>query len=159
MSEATEVPEVAVTATDPSVTRPVVEKVDSAAAWKNRSQRTITLPSGTQVDIVLPNIAEMAAAGQIPNQLIEAAANKLEGVNVAPTQDALAKQAEFNRYMVAKMVKYPTIAEGDVPDLPADDTDLLQKIAFRDTDFDAVGAHISGLETVPSFRRFRLLDE
>lgn len=158
MSEVTEVPEVAVSA-QTDETRRVVEKVDSAAAWKNRSQRTITLPSGTQVDIVLPNINEMAAAGDIPNPLIEAAANKIEGVPVKPSQDALKKQAEFNRYMIAKMVKYPTIAEGDVADLPADDTDLLQKIAFRETDFDAVGEHISGLDTVASFRRFRLLDE
>lgn len=155
----TTTPEVAVSAQDPSQTRPVTEKVDSAAAWKARSERVITLPSGTQVSIVLPNINELAAAGDIPNALIEAAANKLEGVPVKPTQDALAKQAEFNRHMVATMVKFPSIAEGDVASLPADDTDMLQKIAFRETDFDAVGEHISGLDTVASFRRFRGLDE
>lgn len=139
----------------------------SKAAWKKRKQHEVTLPSGAEVKIELPDLATMIKGGQVPNELLDVATKVGAGKGIEP-QDSPEEQrklfgqvSEFNAFLVEKTVIEPAITKEEVlaNDLPAEDVDLLIQFALRKTDFDAVGKHLGGLETVDSFRQFRGLDE
>jgi hypothetical protein len=81
----------------------------SVSAWKKAKLHTnITLPSGFQVDIVIPNINEMIKTGKIPNDLVEAATAASTG-DQKITPELLEDQAEFYRLLVTTMVVEPKL--------------------------------------------------
>lgn len=128
----------------------------SKTAWKKANVHTITLPSGTVVKIKLPNLPEMIKGGSFPNALIPIAVKRIQEEEI--TADKIIELAEYHRFLVHVMLIDPKVEIEDVPDLPAADIDMLISIANRERDMDAVGHHLSGLETVDSFKRFRGLD-
>lgn len=138
----------------------------SKTQWKKAKEHDITLPSKSEVMIVLPDLAAMIKGGQVPNELLDVAtkvgAGKLSGAedDAAKQRELLGQASEFNAFLVAATVKDPVVTKEEVMagELPAEDVDLIVQIALRKTDFDAVGHHLAGLETVDSFRQFRGLD-
>lgn len=129
---------------------------DKKAAWKAAKRHKAILPSGFEVEIELPNLAQMVKTGQIPNNLIDAAVRVATGdVPDKVTPELLAEQAEFYNKLVVLAVKDPEITEEDVEDLPYEDLEMIVEIATRQRDMDAAYRHLGGLEKVESFRAFR----
>lgn len=141
--------------------------VKSAKAWKANAVHTVTLPSGTVVKIKLPNLAGFVKAGTLPSSLLEAsqkvAKASREGEEVP--KELYEEMETFNNFLVIHTVVSPEITPEDLtkaPDdpeaIPAEDIEMIVGFATRRLDFDAVGHHLAGLETVDSFRKFRGLD-
>lgn len=134
------------------------EKRSTAAAWKKAKRHTITLPSGTVIDIELPNIQFLLKTGQVPNTLVQLVTTGSADPNFKITPELLAEQFDFTAFIVAQTVVEPKIEVEDVKDLPAEDLEMIVDFAMRNRDLDAVGHHLAGLETQSSFRTFRGLD-
>ena len=130
------------------------KKAASLSAWKKNAVHTITLASGTEVEIKIPNLPELAAAGDFPNHLIETAIAVANG-DVKVTQEEIKAQAEFYRELVSRTVVTPTITPEDVKELPFEDVELVASIATRQRDVDALGHHIAGLDNNVDWRKFR----
>lgn len=128
----------------------------SKAQWIKNRTHDITLPSGTEVQIELPNLGEMIKGGELSNKLVQIATKKInrEDINV----DLISQLADFNRFLVAKTVVNPKVEETDVPSLPPEDIDLIVALANRERDVDAVGHQLAGLESDAAFRKFRRFD-
>lgn len=124
-------------------------------AWKkSRVHEGITLPSGVQVDIEIPNLPKMLKSGQVPNGLVDAAI-KTQGAKQI-TRELLEETWDFYRWLLPQMVVKPEgLTADDVDELPATDIEMLVSFASRQTDLDAVGHQLGGLETQSSFRDFR----
>jgi hypothetical protein len=150
----------------PSTATPESSAPISKDGWKRAKQHKVTLPSGAVVKIELPDLARMIKGGQVPNELLDVAtrvgAGSANAADDTPEKkrELLGQAAEFNAFLVEQTVVEPSVTKEEVlaDDLPAEDVDLLVQFALRKTDFDAVGKHLGGLETVDSFRRFRGLD-
>lgn len=131
----------------------------TAAAWKKAAlHEDITLPSGTKVDIKLPNIPKLIEAGEIPSALVQAAAEAAaEGGtrNLTIGEELMKNHADFTRKIIPRTLVTPEVTEEEVGDLPYEDQEFLVELATRNRDFDAVGKHIGGLHTQDEFRRFR----
>lgn len=129
----------------------------SKTAWKKARTHEVTLNSGTEVTIQIPNLVELLQAGDVPNHLVPYATRTSEaierGKEIKP--DQIKAAAEFARFLVTKTVVEPVVEPEDVPDLPAEDVDMLIEFATRQRDLDALGHHIAGLEKVSDFRSFR----
>ena len=123
------------------------------ADWKSAKSHTITLPSGVQVGIVIPNLPLLIKTGRLPNHLVEAAV-ELQGKKKITAQD-LEDQYEFIRQVVAITVVDPDLSLDDVDELPFEDLEMIVQFAMRERDTDAVYHHIGGLEQVESFRDVR----
>lgn len=139
---------------------------DSKTQWKkNKVHKDITLPSGTKVDIQLPDLAALLKGGQIPNSLIEVATKIGTGQLRANSDEVtkpevLAEIAAFHAYLVSKTVVDPALTQEEVEseDFPSEDKSVLVQFALRERDTDVVGHHLAGLEKLDSFREFRGLD-
>lgn len=116
----------------------------------------VTLPSGFQVDITIPNLSALIKADALPNDLVEVATKV--AVNQEPPPDLFEQMDQLNTFLVSQTVVKPAVTPEEVNALPAEDIDMLVAFATRRTDIDAVGHQIAGLETIPSFRRFRGFD-
>lgn len=126
----------------------------TAADWKKRRvHEDVTLPSGAQVDITIPNLAQLIESGSLPNKLIPVAVS-LQSANKL-SEDVLKDAWEFAKFIVPTMVVNPALEPADVDDIPYEDVELLIAFATRATDMDAVGKHLGGLHTVQSFRDLR----
>jgi nucleotide-binding universal stress UspA family protein len=138
----------------------------SKAQWKRSKTHEVTLPSGAEVKIELPDLAAMIKGGQIPNELLDVATKVGSGQSIAADEDGAEKRkllgqaVDFNAFLIEKTVVDPKVTAEEVinEEIPAEDADLIVQLALRRTDFDAVGKHLGGLDTVPSFRKFRGLD-
>lgn len=131
-------------------------KPRSAAAWKRRREHDVTLPSGAEVTIVLPNLPALAKAGQIPNELLDVASEQVNTGQVeASTAEQITLLADFHRYLVSITVVAPKIEADDVPELPYEDINMLVEFAIRSRDQDALGHHLSGLDRTAEWRSFR----
>lgn len=138
----------------------------SKSAWKKRKQHDVVLPSGAEVTIALPDLATLIKSGQVPNELLDVATKVGAGGNAAADEspekqrELLGQVGEFNAFLVSQTVVEPKVTKEEVlaGDVPSEDIDLLIQLALRKTDFDAVGKHLGGLDTVESFRAFRGLD-
>jgi hypothetical protein len=139
---------------------------DSKAAWKKaKVHEGVTLPSGTKVDIKLPNLAQLIKGGQIPNSLLEIATKIGTGTlkvddEAAASPELIGQVSEFHAFLVEQTVVKPEITRQEVLDeeIPAEDVSVIVQFALRERDTDVVGHHLAGLETVDEFRRFRGLD-
>jgi hypothetical protein len=149
--------------------------------WKRAAVHTITLPSGAVVNIKLPDLAALIKGGQIPNPLLEIAQKigsgepvtapegKAEGEEGEQSQEdektkanaeLIGQIGEFHAFLVEQTVHAPEVTKEEVQagELPTEDVAVIVQFALRERDFDAVGHHLGGLETVPEFRKFRGLD-
>jgi hypothetical protein len=125
-------------------------------AWIKAKRHTITLPSGTVVEIELPNLPALIKSGKVPNELLDAAIGA--GPDTEITREMIEQQGEFYDFLVSVTVKDPQISQEDVVDLPYEDVEMIAAFALRQRDMDAVYRHMSGLEKVSSFKKFRGLD-
>lgn len=133
---------------------PEQTKAATKTGWKKaKVHEGVTLPSGTVVSVTLPNLAQMLKAGDIPNQLLEQALSLRTAKTI--DADAIDKSWEFAVKIVPATVAEPRITEEDVSDLPIEDVEMLVAFATRNTDTDAVGHQLGGLETLRSFRAHR----
>lgn len=127
--------------------------------WKKNRVHEITLPSGAEISIQVPNLSALSKSGKLPNGLVEIAIGAAAGESPEASPDLLEKQAELEAFIVAETVVKPAISVEDVEELPYEDVEMIVSIAMRDRDLDAVGKHIGGLDKVADFRRFRGLDD
>ncbi len=127
----------------------------TAAQWKKNKQHKITLPSGTVVEIVLPNLQFLMKTGQIPNGLVELVTKVQTTPDLTVTPEMMKEQYDFTRFVVARTVVAPKITEDDVDDLPAEDIEMVMDFAMRNRDVDILGHHLAGLETQADWRKFR----
>lgn len=128
----------------------------TTAGWKKAKRHDVTLPSGFEVAIEIPNLPAMVKAGQVPNDLIDAALGAMQKQEI--TAELIKEQADFFNLLVITMVKEPEITMEDVEDLPYEDVELLVEIGTRQRDLDALGRHIAGLHKSDEWRKFRGLD-
>lgn len=132
-----------------------MSKTDALSKWKNSKRHKITLPSGMEVEVEIPNLRMLIKTGQIPNSLIEAAGEAAASGNTTPSPELIEQQDAFYAKLVTVTVKVPAISEDDVADLPFEDIELIADIATRQTDRDATGRHIAGIELVEEYAAFR----
>lgn len=132
-------------------------KVSTLAAWKRAKTHTITVPSGTVIEIEIPDLPNLIKTGSLPNELIEVAIGAAQGRKV--TADDIKQQAEFYNKLVSLAVTNPKVSEEEVASgaLPFEDKEMIVEFAVRQRDFDAIGHHPGGLEKVAEFRLFRNL--
>lgn len=138
----------------------------SKTAWKKAGVHTVTLPSGVKVDIRIPNLAQMAKAGELDNALIQYAVPSLAEVDVddkEPTpeekKENLTKLANFHAWLVSHTLVEPKLPPEEVAEtVPTPDLEVLVELASRRRDMDVVGHHIGGLEGSAEFRKFRGID-
>lgn len=124
--------------------------------WKKQGlHEDVTLPSGMQVDIRLPNLSQLLKSGGIPNDLVDAAIEFHSAEKV--TREMLEDSFDFVCYILPQTLVAPKITEEDVRngEVPSEDIDMLAAFISRTTDIDAVGHHLGGLESNEHFRRFR----
>ncbi len=132
----------------------------SKSAWfANAVHKGITLPSGTVVDIKIPNLPALVKGGQLPNELLAIAAEGEPdaGSDLSP-KEVFEKMDELDRFLIPTTVINPQITAEEVSSLPTEDVDTIRAFALRKRDTDTVGHHLAGLEKVASFRKFRGLD-
>jgi hypothetical protein len=127
------------------------------AAWKKAAVHDITLASGVEVKVKIPNLPELVAAGEFPNHLVETAISVATG-ETKVTPEEIKAQAEFYRELVSRSIVEPKVAAEDVGGLPFEDIELIASIATRQRDVDALGHHIAGLDKNKDWRKFRGID-
>lgn len=130
------------------------KKTTTLASWKKNAVHTVTLASGTEVDIKIPNLPELVSAGEFPNHLVDVAISVATGKTEVSTEE-IKSQAEFYRELVSRTVVAPALSPEDVKDVPFEDVELLASIATRQRDVDALGHHIAGLDSNADWRKFR----
>lgn len=130
----------------------------TADSWKTARRHKITLQSGFQVEIEIPNLPSLVKTGQLPNELVTEALKTISDGPGSLTPELIATQADFYDKLVAITVKVPEITEADVKDLPYEDVELIVEIATRQRDLDAVGHHVGGLHTSKDWLAFRGLE-
>lgn len=126
------------------------------AEWTKAKRHTVTLPSGFEVDIEIPNLQKMVKTGEIPNELINAAIGAVKQEEITP--ELIREQSDFYYMLVVEMVKAPQLSVEDVDKIPYEDVELLVELGTRQRDIDAMGHHIAGLHKSKDFRRFRGLE-
>ncbi len=136
--------------------KPTVSKGGDLAAWKKAKRHPVTLPSGFEVEIEIPNLPLLVKTGHFPNDLVDAAIGAIQRQEI--TKELVDQQSDFYHKLVALTVKSPEITEEDVVELPYEDIELLVELATRNRDVDALGRHIAGLHTSREWRKFRGLD-
>jgi hypothetical protein len=128
------------------------------AAWKKAAVHDVTLASGVEVQIRIPNLPELVSSGDFPNHLVEVAISVATG-ETKVTGEEIKAQAEFYRELVSRTLITPAVGPDDVKELPFEDIELLASIATRQRDVDALGHHIAGLDKNEDWRKFRGLDD
>lgn len=141
----------AAAATAPAVN--IGQRAKSAADWKKAKRHYVTLASGVEVGIEIPNLPLMIKTGVIPNDLLDAALGAIQKQEVTP--ELIREQSDFFHLMVGMMVKEPEITNDDIADLPYEDIELLVEIGTRQRDIDAIGNQIAGLHKSEDWRKFR----
>jgi hypothetical protein len=131
----------------------VKTKTATLAQWKSNKRHTVTLNSGTVVEIEIPDLPKLMQAGQIPNDLLDIAIDVASGRKI--TKEDIEAQGKFYNHLVPLTVISPKITVEDAEELPFEDKELIVEIATRQRDIDAVGHHIGGLEKTKAWRNFR----
>lgn len=133
----------------------MAEQKRSKTDWKKAKRHSVTLPSGFEVEVEIPNLPQMVKTGQIPNNLLDAALGAIKQQTI--TKELIEEQADFFNLLVSTMVKDPaiTVEELENDEVPYEDVELLVEIGTRQRDLDALGRHISGLHTSEEWRKFR----
>ncbi len=139
-------------------------------AWAKRSLHTIGLPSGQQVKVKIPNLAQVLRDDALPNRLKAAAAQQLmASIDPVATGEAMRSASDEERiamvtdaqdlylHVAAGMLVEPEgVTTEDFTDgsLPYEDAELLIAIAQRERDTDARGVRL-GVEPLSRWEAFR----
>lgn len=127
--------------------------------WKKAATHPVVCPSGVTIEIRVPDLPALIEAGEIPQDLIEAALGAAGSGQRKPTVEAVIQQREFTDKLTQLTVTDPVLKDADLPEVPYEDKEFIVAIATRQRDLDAEGNHIGGLDTSEKFRRFRRLGE
>jgi hypothetical protein len=151
---------------------------DAKQSWAQRAVHHITLHSGMEVDIRIPDMGALIAADAVPDHLRGAVLQRLaddintviddQGETAAPgsrrtsveeLEKAMKTGAEINDWLVTYMLVEPRLTMEDMlPDSPTrppeEDLELLVQIAQRERDTDARGVRL-GVEPLDRLGRFR----
>lgn len=136
----------------------------SKSAWKKAGVHTVTLPTGAIVKIRIPNLAQMAQAGELDNDLLQYAVPSLptdpdEEPSPEQKKENLTKLANFHQWLVSHTLVEPSLSPEEVAEtVPTPDLEVLVELASRRRDMDVVGHHIGGLEVSADWRKFRGID-
>ncbi len=139
-------------------------KPGNKSAWKKAGVHTVTLPSGFVAEIRIPNLAQMAKAGELDNDLLQYAipgkpADEAEEKTPEQKKENLAKLADFHAWLVSQTLVTPELTPEEViATVPTPDLEVLVELASRRRDMDVTGHHIGGLEASADFRKFRGID-
>jgi hypothetical protein len=129
-------------------------RVKTKDAWKKAGVHTVGLSSGVEVDIRIPNLPQMVKAGEVPNDLLDAALGAMKKQEITP--DLIKEQADFFHLLVSTMVVEPALSPDEVPEVvPFEDIELLVELGTRQRDIDALGRQIAGLHKSAEWRKFR----
>lgn len=143
--------------------------IASKAAWAKLALHTIQLPSGAWVKIRIPDLTVLLLGNAVPERLRGAAiAQVFEDIakHVTPPaegeagpddearMESLRDLNEVQRWLVLQMVQEPSLADGDLDDVPADDLGMLTLIAIRERNTDARGVTI-GVDPLSRWDAFR----
>jgi hypothetical protein len=131
----------------------------SVSAWKKAAKHVVKCPSGVDVGIRIPDLPALIEAGEIPQNLLDAALGAASGSDERPSKELIIQQREFTDRLVQLTVIEPKLTEADVSEVPYEDKEFLVAVATRQRDLDAEGKHIAGLDKSERFRRFRRLGE
>src|SRR5262245_15685657 len=141
----------------------------SAAAWKQKALHDITLPTGVQVTIRIPDVGMLLKGGAVPEKLRIAAlayisrelTGKVPGLvreeddgNAIIDEEILADQMRMHDWIVLQSVVEPQLTEDDLPNIPVEDLVMLTEIANRERDTDALGVRL-GVEPLDRWLPFR----
>lgn len=124
--------------------------------WKKARRHHVTLPSGFEVEVEIPNLPMLVKTGQLPNELVAKALGTVQQGTLTPEQ--IAENAEFYAKLAVLTIKDPEITVEDVTGenpIPFEDVEMIMEIATRQRDIDAMGHHIGGLHTSKEWRHFR----
>lgn len=141
-----------------TATRKTAAKFDKAT-WKKARTHEVTLPSGVEVIIEVPNLAVLVKSGYLPNELVQAAIGTIQTGRL--TEEAIQEQPDFYSKIVTTTVKDPILDADDVigaDPIPFEDIEMIVEFATRQRDMDAVGHHLGGLHKVKDWRTFRGFD-
>lgn len=137
----------------------------SVSDWKRRRHAPATLPTGQQVTLRRLTLDELAADDALSNELVAAVVLELQpggiAVEMARLQD-LEKQRELGRDMlrvrdalVLRAVVEPALEPADIPELDPFDKAMIADIASGQSDVDATGRRVWGVEPLNTFQAFR----
>lgn len=142
----------------------------SKTEWGKAGTHTISLPSGIEVDIRVPDLPRLAAMGKLDNSLLADATPPADpNEEVVAVEDAhektpeerkaaLKEFAEFNAWLVSITVVDPAVTKEEALDpsiVPTEDSEVIVEFATRRRDMDVKGHHLAGLETDADWRKFR----
>lgn len=132
-------------------------KPATVAAWKKAGVHSVLLPSGTRIEIRIPDLAALIERGEIPQNLLDAAIQYVDP-NVEPekpTRESIARDKAFRDSIILYSSVTPKLAAEDIDDIPSEDKDMIVDLALRQRDRDAEGEVIGGLMASAKFRKFR----
>lgn len=139
------------------MTEPTKKSTTTAAAWAKAARHIITLPSGVDVAVEIPDLPELVKSKEIPNDLVEVAITAAKGTTEL-SREHIEAQPEFYKLLTQLTVKEPEVTDDLYKKLPYEDKEMIVEIATRQRDLDAEGKHIGGLHTSHQWRSFRGLD-
>jgi len=143
----------------------------SKEAWVKRGIHRVTLPSGAVVKIKFPDLSRMLRNDALPENLraiaLRQAFNDLDMETPAgPMTDAQRKEQEEERLKLARevvemvdalimeMLVDPVMTKEEVAEIPGEDRDMLNEIAQRERNTDALGVRL-GVAPLSLFHEFR----
>ncbi|HXG70659.1 MAG TPA: hypothetical protein VNJ04_08625 [Gemmatimonadaceae bacterium] len=129
---------------------------DRAREWAKKAVHRITLDSGMEVDVRLPDLAILIEGDALPDRLRGVAAQMWsEGSAAAVTKldedgkpqidvEVVKGLAQLRRHMAAICLVDPAMTADELSSagIPAEDIDLLASIAMRERDTDARGVKL-----------------
>lgn len=116
------------------------------------------LPSGVRVKLRLPDLPELIASDQLPNNLVDIAVKVAQG-DKSVTIEAIKSQPAFYKFVVQHSVLAPEVTDDLYAKLPVEDKEMIVALATRQTDLDAEYKHLGGLESSERWRKFRGLED
>ncbi len=153
-----------------------LQPANGKAAWAARSDRgphTATLPSGQQVQFLIPDSNALIRADRLPDELTEIAImasaypdgadGYMGDLAVRATTDqaemsklktTIKQGLELREWLVAHMLVEPEIDPEDVASLPPGDVSMLLEFAERKRDTDSVGVRLP-IVMLEVYARFR----
>jgi hypothetical protein len=139
-------------------------KVATAEEWGGSAKKDGAgvhyplLPSGVRVKFRIPDLPELIAAGNLPNELVDVAIKVAQG-NKEVSREAIDQQPKFYRFVIENAVLEPPITDELYKKLPVEDKEMIVALATRQTDLDAEYHHLGGLDKSDRWRKFRGLDD
>lgn len=140
--------------------------VASLEEWKGRRTALATLPTGLKVRLRSVTLDELAADEALPDDLVAVAVNERTGLTAVELARRVSEDTgsarEYSQQilrlrdkLVLRAVVEPDLTEADLDEVDPFDKDMVANIASRQTDVDATGRRVWGVEPLNTFQVFR----